>query len=272
MNTMIESRTITIRPVNRSNFFSEKNKLPGYPKTTTTIGCELSKDGYKTGLSKEEQKEFEKLLGLTEGTLGRNSKWWGTEVTFTLHNDKSTIFEVNSTMDELKLKVLKNSSKVAPTQMDLEKMPEAIFVIYDEEAAAEKESKTIELKTDAYEALSEMTPEARKGLLKVIIFDNKSSRKGVDEMSDKLTKTYLAKELESNPKRFLEYTKDKELETKVILADAVERNIIRKERNYFSYGDDVLGNSTEDTIAFLMNPKNSSIRLSVETKLKNRKK
>ncbi len=44
-------KEVVIKRVPRAGYFG----LTAYPKSTTTLGCELSKNGFKTGLTAEEE-------------------------------------------------------------------------------------------------------------------------------------------------------------------------------------------------------------------------
>ena len=45
-----------------------------------------------------------------------------------------------------------------------------------------------------------------------------------------------------------------------LIEAAISKNVIRKNKNAYMYGTDMIGNSLEDTIAFLNNPKNQEIK------------
>lgn len=262
-------KTVIIKPVHVSKF----SGISGHRNTKTTIGAEYRMDGsYKTGLSKEDEAKYEKELGLKPGELSNRSTWWGDNIAIRLNNDKPTFLYVDGPMNELKYKVLLESTKVANDETEIGKFPTIGFVIHDEEAKAAKESEIVDTKTDAYELLATLSNEDRRGLLKVISSQSKTNRRGINELSDKVVKTYLAKELESDPKNFIKTAKDPILKAKIFVADLLEADLIRRTGNFFRNGEDIIANSSEEVVDYFMNPKNESIRLALESKLKKSKK
>lgn len=259
-------KQVIIKPIHKSKF----SGISGYRSTVTHIGPEIKmSDGgsYKTGLSKEEQKKYEELLDLKPGELGSRSEWWGNNIDIRLYNDKPTFITINGPKDELKYKVLCNSSKIAIDELEVSKNPTAIFVIHDEEKAAAKKSEAIDIKMEAYEILAEMNAEEKRGLLKVLSSQGKVGKRGINEFSDKVVKGYLGQELEVNPKEFIKIAKDPLLKTKIFIADLLEENIVSRSNNTYRYGE-LVWTSTQELIEFLMDTKNEAIRLSLETKLK----
>ena len=268
METTTEVTKTIIKPVTTPKFAG----LSAYRKTTTVLTTEM--DGntgfYKTGLSLDEEKEYEKALQLAEGTLKKtNAKFWS-EITIALKNDGPTFIFHNGPMDDLKVRILEQSSKVANNEAQLKDKPTALFVIHDEEKLASAEEEKLDNKANAYEALLSMNSEEKRNLLKVILFESRGARKGVDNMSDKLVKNYLSKELENDPIRFNMLSKDKTLQIKVLIADAVEKGIVQKTaNNVYKWGDEIVAHTNEDMIAYLM--KEQTAKLSIESQLKRKR-
>ena len=260
--TLNKLNTIKLRPIAKQKF----SGLSSFPNSVTTIGCELGKTGYKTGLTPDEERKFELELGLVKGTLQRNSNWWG-NLSIRIFNDKDTNIDCEGAMGEIKKKILFESTKILNSPSEKNKWPKAEFMIIDPEAEAVYEEKQLDFEIEALELFSELSISEKRGVLKLY-----KHTAGVDTMSEKVIKTELAKELKKNPKEFVRIVSDKNLKTKVLVADLVEYKIIHKTGNYYTNGDDPIGNSTEEVVAYLNDIKNQSIKIALEAKLESMKR
>lgn len=262
-------KTVIIKPIHISKF----SGISAHRNTKTTIGPELRMSGggmYKTGLTEAEERKFEKALGLKEGELNARSEWWGNNISIKLNNDKVTFFYVDTTpIQELKYKILLQSTKVANDETEISKYPGVGFFIYDENLKAEKEAAEIDIEISAYEILTSMNSDEKRELLKVL---TEGKKRGIDEFSELVIKGYLVKELKADPKRFVKVAKDQTLKTKALVADLLENDIIQRTGNFYRNGDDIIGNSTDEVVEYFSNPKNESVKLALETKLKKSKK
>jgi len=260
----IVNRQLIIRPIVR-NRFSGKS---AYDKTVTVIqGAQLSSTGlYKTGLTSQEERDFENEMGLAKGTLNRqNSSFWG-DLDIRLNNSKLTILNILTPLDDLKYRVLLEHDLIANTEHDVEKNPGAKFYIYDPEAASKIENSKIDCEFEAVERFTNLSLEERKGLLRVY------GKRGVDNLSETMVKTELYKFVKKDPKEFIRLSSSKTTPIRALLEALIEKNIIVKKGTYFYNGEDLIGGSTDEAVAYLSNPKNQAIKLSLEGTLKHRSK
>jgi hypothetical protein len=257
-------KTIKIKKIQKAGFFG----LTAFPKSVTTLCCEISKTGYKTGLSSDEEKHYEAELSLKPGELGKHSKWWGdvfnVEHTIRLNNTKSNELILDNPINQLKYKVLLSSSKVANTE--IEKTPNCEFYIVDDEARAEKEVEVFNFKFEAFKLIMGLSPEDKRGALRLF------GKSGIDTMSETMLNSQLGSEMEKDPKKFIDILTDKSLKTKMLIQELVEKNLLKRKGNYYIHGDDTIANSTEECVDFFDNPKNQSVRLTLVSRLKKEKK
>src|ERR1700739_5149731 len=126
MEKGIDYKEIIIKRIPGKNMFSG---MGAYDKTQTSFGCEISgQDGrYKTGLTRDEQAQFESDLNLPKGALSASAEntWWGENISFTFDNNKPNRFIIDSPMSELRYKILLGSSKVAKSELEKHKNPSA---------------------------------------------------------------------------------------------------------------------------------------------------
>lgn len=252
-----------IRPINR-NRFSGKSF---YDKTYTVImGAQLGATGvYKTGLTASEEAHYEQLMNLAKGTLNkRNSEFWG-DLEVRLKNDGITIMNVITPLDEIKHRVLLEHDLIANTEHDVPGNPGAKFYIYDPEAASKIEATKMEFEFAAMEAFHNATIEEKRNLLRVY------GKFGVDNMSETMVKAELYKFVKNDFKEFIRLTKSKETTIKALLQNLIEKQIIKKKGNYYYNGEDLLGSSTDEVVAYLSDIKNQTVKLALEGKLKPKK-
>lgn len=260
----MERKEITIKPVVKPKF----SGISSYSKSHCMIeGAQLSKNGYKTGLTREEQEYYENLLQKPKGFLSTdNAAFWSTILNLNLPNDKPYTFVVNSPMDELKLKVIMERNDIANNELELAKMPYALFYIEDKEAKAKVEEVSINFQMEAHEKFSELTIAEKKGYLKLY------GKRGVDTLSDTIVKTELFKEVNKDPKKFLDMTKNPDIELRIEIENMLETGTLVKSGSYYSFNEEVIGNTIDSVIAYFKDYKNQSIKIAAIQTAKNKKK
>ena len=242
--------------------------ISGYDKSVIVITPEQSaRDGsYKVKLTKEEQVDFEKRLGLKEGELSPFSPWWGDNIEIRLENTKSTrIILDDSPMGQLKYKVILSDSKIAHSELDKYKNPNALFYIVDEEATAKAETEQSDYEFESYDLLMKLSPEEKRASLRLF------GKKGVDELSELVIKNELVKQIKKDPKEFSRILKDKKLKTRLLIEEFLDYSIIIKSGHYYKNGDDTIASSTDELVEYFDDIKNQSIKLSMTSRLTKKK-
>lgn len=257
-------KQIIIKPVVKSKF----SGISAHSNTKTAFeGAQLAKGGYKTGLTREEEKNYEDALNLPKGTLRRDNKeFWGNVLNLSLPNDKAYYFVVNSPMDELKLKVILEHSGIANNELELLKNPTALFYIEDKEAKAKIEEISINYKMEASDAFAELTSDEKAGYLKVM-----TNKKGIEDLSERIVKTELFKEMEKDPKKFLDLTKDPDINLRISIEEMMQAGTLTRKGSYYQFENEIIGNSVDAVIAFFKDLKNQSIKIAAEQVTKKKK-
>lgn len=255
-----------VKPIVKAKF----SGISALSKSRTVFtGAEMDKNGaYKTGLTPVEERAFEEELGLPKNHLSKkNESFWG-HLEFRLNNDKPTTFLVESTMDEIRWRALINKSKIALNELEIAKNPMALFYVEDKEAKAKVVEKKADSKLEALEIFTDMTSDERRGLLKLY------GIRGAEAISDRQIKATLFEKIESDVDKFLEYSKDKNLKTRIMVEDLLEKGLLSKKANYYVYEGESLGSSIESVVTFFNDPKNQSVKIAMtqEAKAKNKTK
>lgn len=247
-------KEVIIRTVNRTKF----SGISYHSGTGTSItGAQLGKQGYKTGLTREEQVKYCKELGLPEGTLASsNGKFWGELLNIRLAHNKPYTFTVDSLMDKIKLGALLENNIIAKTLNDLNTKTE--FYIEDKEALAVIEEVKITLQMDALETMRKLSPAKKKGFLKLY------GRKALADASESLVSTELFKEVNKDPKKFMGYHDNKDIDLRISIEEMLESGILIKKGYFYHYAEETIGNSMDSVIAFFKDPKNQAILLAAK--------
>lgn len=260
----MERKEYIIKPVVKAKF----SGISSLPKSRTTFtGAELDKNGnYKTGLTKEEEAKFEEELGFPKGHLNKkNDLFWG-HLEIRLDNTKPTVFTIESALDEIKLRVLMSKSKIALSELDVAKNPMAMFYIEDKEEKAKMIEKQADLELEALDKFSDMSADERKNTLKLY------GLRGLDSISEKQIKATLYEKVKSDFSKFLGFINDKNIKTRILIEDLLEKNMLQRKGNYYVYEGESLGNSLDAVVEFFNDPRHQSIKIAANQDLKSKTK
>ena len=252
--------SIKIKNAGKAGFFG----ISSYAKSVTTLGCELSKTGFKTGLTSEEEKYFEEQLNLKPGDLNKHSKWWSDVFNVThpirLNNTKTTELILDNPINQIKYRVLLESSKVANTEIEKNK-PGILFYIDDAESKAKAELEVFNYEFEGMGLIHKMTPDEKRANLRLF------GKKGVDLMTEMMLNSQLISEVKKDPKAFVETITDKNIKTKAFIAELIEKGLLKRKGNYYIHGEDTIANSTEECIEYFNDIKNQSVKLTLQSRL-----
>lgn len=257
METLTEKREVVIQRLNKVQF----GGLSIYPKSATVLSTEMGKDGlYKTGLTEEEERIYEKKLGLPEGKLKRNSLFWA-ELTIRVAG-KSIKLDLDNPLDFLKYKAALESTKIANSVTEKGKWPDAMFVIFDEEEEAKRENVKISAKRKAYAKFGTMSAEDMRSFVKLI------GKRKPEGTSNEVIENITANFVETSPDQFLKIVDDARFEIKVMIEDLMSAGLIHKAGSYYKNGDEIMGHTIDEVADYLADDKNQQIVIAFKKRLK----
>lgn len=214
---------------------------------------------------------YERRLGGSVD-LGLKSKFWE-DFKVSLH-DGVNYFNTEDPWKELSVEVLRASNRVANSPNEVNKWPNAIYVIYDETEEVEKKAKKAEIQMEALEILKEMTPEYKRDVCRVL-------GKPVGNFKDGAITSVLFEFITTSPKgaeRFIQVNKQPKERVKVesliqeaLVVDALRNYGGKIVRVVDNAEGDVLGMSLEKAVDFLSQKKNVMIREMIEEEIKAKK-
>lgn len=238
---------VILRPINRhlwSNVVKYKNCYDYVAPYFTRSG------NIYTGLTSEEATRLGAILGLN---LLPSSSYWSN---FFVRVGADDIFlETDDPLDEVKYIFLKNHKRVKSSIFERKATADYLLINKDEEA--KRENLFNKSKVDAISEFKRMSLTDMRKCLRLF-------GQNAENASSELVENSMFKLVESNPSMFIDkWVNNKDREIEVVLEQAVSKNIIRRNKNIYKFGSDVIGYSTPETIDFLNNPKNQDIKKAV---------
>jgi hypothetical protein len=204
-----------------------------------------------TGLTTLDEERLGKALNID---LTSNSDYWKT---FFIRTGSSDLYlNLEDPSDELKYLFLKHHKRVKSSL--LERKATANFALINKDEEAKRDNIYNRLKRDAIKAFDSMSlTDMRKALR---LFGESS-----EGVSSEVIENRLFSIVENNSEKFLErWVYNTSKETEALLEQAISANIIRRNKNIYKYGSDIIGSSKEDAINFLEDLKNQDIKIAIQ--------
>jgi hypothetical protein len=225
------------------------------------IAPALTRSGNRhTGLSNEDAERLEKALNLGPGTLAPYSKYW---VTFIIKiTNKELILDTSRAWDELQYIFLKNHHRVADGLSDLK--PGCDYVLINKDAEAQEANKLNKKKRDAIKEFDKLSLEDMRKCLRLYGYK-------ADTMSAELVESKLFENVENDPDRFFsKWVNNTKKNTEFLIQSAIAKNVMRKNKNAYYYGTEIIGTSLEDCIAYLDNKGNQELKMTIMNEVENK--
>lgn len=213
-----------------------------------------------TGLTADEAKRLEKELNYEEGQLNPNSKFW---IRFAVKVPANgTKIDTSTPEGELDYLFLKSHKRVATSLSEVG--PSHDYVLINEESEAVEKNRLNKVRRDAYKELDKLSINDMRKVLRVYGYRS-------DSMSNELVESKLTDLIEKDPKGFFtKWVDNSSRETEFVLEQAIAKNVIRKNKNIYTYGTDTIGTSKEDVIAFLNSKTNSDIKKAILSEIESK--
>jgi hypothetical protein len=210
-----------------------------------------------TGLTEEDEKRLGEKLRLD---LSPSSIFW---ITFHIKmGGKDLILETDDPYDEMRYLFLKNHKRVANGMLD--KKATANFIIINEQEEAVESNKLGQIKRKALKEFDKMTVSEMRKCLR--LYGHKA-----EDLSNETVEFKLSALVEEDPNKFLStWVLNTNKDTEFLIQEAISKNVIRKTKNVYKYGTDIIGHGLEDAIIFIDSPENQDLKLAItnETKAK----
>jgi hypothetical protein len=238
---------VVVKTINRNVWAG----VAQYKNCNTTIQSYFTRTGrLYTGLTEEDEKRLGEKLRMD---LAVSSPFW---TTFHIKlGVKDLVLDLEDPYDELRYIFLKGHKRVANGLSD--RKPTANYVIINEESEAREVNLRNKIKRTALREFDKMTLSDMKRCLRIL--GNKA-----DEMSSEVVEQKLGDLVETDPASFIEkWVNNTRKDTEFLVQDAIAKNIIRKNKNIYKYGTDVIGHSLDETVSYLDKPDNQDLKFTI---------
>jgi hypothetical protein len=238
---------VLVRPINRNIWAGVQQ----YKNCHTTIAPYLTRTGRQyTGLSTEDESRLGEKLRMD---LSNSSPFW---ITFNIKmGSKDLILDLEDSYDELRYIFLKNHKRIANGLGD--RKATANYVIINEEAEAKETNVRNKIKRQALREFDKMTLTDMRKCLRIL-----GSR--ADEMSSEVVEQKLGDLVENNPTEFIEkWVNNTRKETEYLVQQAIAKNVLRKNKNIYKYGTDVIGHSLDEVVSALEKTENQDLKFAI---------
>lgn len=222
-------------------------------------------------LTKEEKDHLESLTGLDLSVYG--DFWYDHQVS--LYKDDN-LLNLSNPIDYISYKILtflKND--IAPTwaERNLKQTYQFVITSSDEELTEKKAG--FDNKKEAFKLYGKIEDDKDKLIGVLGLLTNKPISK---ETTLKWLQTKVEEFIDGKPESFVVLMKDKSLDTKFLINNAIEKGIIVKTGNKYSTNDglDLCENGQiptfENAVTYIDNPKHQDVRSFIEAKMLGNKK
>jgi hypothetical protein len=233
----------------------------------------LRNGNYQNVLTNIEKEYLEPLLSLKENGLSiynkKEENYWD-RVKITLSKN-STFLTLSDPEEYIKWKVLLSyDDLVCPSITEVNNKKTYRFVIIKKEDEIRMASKKVDITKEAYKQFGKLE-DSREAMIDFLRVSNK---KVSDDTTTEALTVLVGKELNDDPKKFVETLKDPSYTTRVLLHKGmIVGEIIKKGTNYYSKDGSPLSepgqsSSIANTIAYLENNLYQEYRLHLITKTK----
>lgn len=238
---------VIVRTINRNAWAG----VAHYRNCHTTLQSYFTRTGrLYTGLTAEDETRLGEKLRIN---LSASSPFW---TTFHVKmGAKDLVLDLEDPYDELRYLFLKGHKRVANGLGD--RKATANYVIINEESEARETNIRNKIKRQAFKELDKMTVSDMRKCLRIL-----GSR--ADEMSTEVVEQKLTEFVESDPSSFIEkWVNNTTKETEYLVQEAVAKNVLRKSKNIYRYGTDIIGHTLEDVVAYLDSPDNQDLKFAI---------
>ncbi len=239
---------VTLRQTSRDSWSGVKR----YKNCSVYLSPYLTRAGGKyTGLTPDDEKRLGEAL---RQDLSPTSEFFNNF--FIRVGDEDVLIDIDAPEGEVKYLFLKNHKRVANGLSDKTK-PGANYVLINDDEQAKEANKRSQVKRKALKEFDKLSIDDMRKCLRIYGHN-------ADSISNELVEHKLNEIVEENPQRFFDKWVDNKLRvSEYQIKDAIGRNVIRKNRNLYQYGTDIIGRSLEEAMAFLSDPENQDIKMAI---------
>lgn len=216
--------------------------------------------GFKTGLTDEEARKYEKALYQELGTLNPNSPAWENEYNLRITRQVTTL-DSDIPEDAVRIAWLKQHSLVANGLKESQMDSRYEYVLYAVEEEEKAQNKKFKRKRQAYQLFGNMSAEDMRDYLFVM-------GKNPAGMSTDAVENEIQLEIEANADKFISTQEDKIYKQRILIAKALAQGVLKQKGGSLFYEEEFLGSNTDAIVETLMKPTNANILAAIMDQVK----
>jgi len=239
---------VILRPLGRNAW----SGLVRYRNCYDSLRPYLTRSGrVYTGLTEADATRLGAKLGRD---LSPGSDFW-TEWSGIRVGAKDLYLSTDDPMDELRYLFLKNHKNVAGSIF--ERKAGARYVLINKEEEAKKANVYNKAKRRAGREFDKMSAEDIRRCLR--LYGQNASAMGNEQAENVLFDL-----VDGHPQKFIDlWIDNKNRDIVYLIETAVAKNVVRKTKNVYRYGSDIIGHSLDDVIFYLADPKNQDLKMAI---------
>lgn len=253
---------VEIRPIQRKTWHGKTGQESFKRAIKLKALVDASNMEYATGLTVQEAEKYGEMLKQDLSPQYNPEQphpfWDSNLATITLEN-ATMFFDLEKTLDLIKVKVLKASKYVANSVQEYNegKWPEATHVIFDESEEIAVTASKVELKKQAVIQSAKLSKDKK---IELILILNGKNLKG---KSDNFVEVELDKLIQGSPKEILRHIEmdSEDMTLHAIVLECLQKSVLRKVGHKVLYHDHVLGGDELDVVSYLKEPDNQDLKL-----------
>lgn len=269
----LPEKVITVKYIKRktgmASNVSEDHVISGgmLSNSVKRFQCPMLRNGSLANvLTKEEKSAIENLTGLDLSVYG---EFWRNHYVALYKDDNK--FDLSNPLDYISYKIMLTlKDDISPSWSERTKKQTYQFVITSSDEELTERKAGFDNKKEAFKLYGKIEDDKNKLIGVLSLLTNKPIS---PESTLKWLQTKVEEFLDTKPDLFVNLIKDKSLDTKLLIQEAVDKKIIIKSGNKYKTVDglDLCENSQlatfENAITYLDNPKHQEVRTFIEAKL-----
>lgn len=156
---------------------------------------------------------------------------------------------------------------VAKSKVEMESSGKKKFYIHDPERETASENKKVKAKAKAMKEFVKVMDDEEKIDRVLRVLGNSNPNKMSIEKKENALNTLM----ENDPEKFYEVATDESLPIKDFIAECISHEVLRKSGNSIFYMEERIGETVDETVAYLKDKKNSSTVNDLKAKLEEQK-
>ena len=260
---------VEVKPIEKERWHGKKGKEAFTRAMVIEALISVNTNRFCTGLTDEDRKRLESLTGYDlspDYMVGKPHPFWSSTAAQVKLENKTNVFDTKKPLDEIKVKLMKDSDLVANSMKEYEegKFPLAKFVIFDESEEVEIKASKLAMKNKVIIESSKLPFERKAEIVQILsdISVRKQSPDYVDLKLDEAIDKHGAEKVLNLIKRDKTRTS-----LHALVMEAIHKNVLRKDGAAVYFMDDQIGYDVESAVDYFQDPKNQSLKAQILEKI-----